>query len=211
MNSIRSAGNDMGSMDEQKSDPPGKLKLADSLRTLLIDKVFNSITTAEIAKTAKTNEALIYRYFGDKRGLLHHVLGEYMKESQAKILADLKSIDDPVEKLRKLVWDSFDNYNANRVFAKILLIEVRNYPGYFESDTYQSVKNYGRLIRELIEEGQESGQIRDDIPAKVIRNAVIGTIEHLALPSVIFGRQFSPNKLTDSLFQIIFEGISAKK
>ena len=194
----------------KKTDPAGKLKLADALRTLLIDKVFNSITTAEIAQTAKTNEALIYRYFGDKRGLLHFVMGEYMQESLARMDADLQDLDDPLEKLRKLVWNSFDYYNANRVFAKILLIEVRNYPGYFESDTYQLVKRYVQLVTELIEEGQEGGQIRFDIPAKVIRNALMGVIEHLALPGVLFGRQFSPNKLTDSVFQIVFEGILMK-
>ncbi|MEK6196201.1 MAG: TetR/AcrR family transcriptional regulator, partial [Deltaproteobacteria bacterium] len=54
--------------------PPARLKLAAAMRRLLRTKDFNSITTAEISRTAKANEALIYRYFKDKRGLLHHVL-----------------------------------------------------------------------------------------------------------------------------------------
>ena len=51
--------------------PPGGIKIAMALRDLLENKDFNSITTAEIAQASGVNEALIYRYFGSKRDLLH--------------------------------------------------------------------------------------------------------------------------------------------
>ena len=62
------------------SDPPGKVKIAEALRTLLREKDFNSITTADISRTSGVNEALIYRYYQDKRGLLHAVLAEYLED-----------------------------------------------------------------------------------------------------------------------------------
>ena len=57
---------------KEHSDPPGKIKIADALKTLLKEKDFNSITTAEIAATSGVNEALIYRYYKDKRGLVNN-------------------------------------------------------------------------------------------------------------------------------------------
>ena len=43
--------------------PPGRIKIAQSLKSLLVEKEFSAITTAEIAKNAGVTEALIYKYF----------------------------------------------------------------------------------------------------------------------------------------------------
>ena len=51
--------------------PPGRVKIVQALVGLLVRKDFNAITTAEIAKTAGVTEALIYKYFKDKRDLLY--------------------------------------------------------------------------------------------------------------------------------------------
>lgn len=196
--------------EKEKTIPKSKYRLIKAMKTLLVDKTFHAITTAELARTANANEALIYRYFGDKRGLLHYVLAEYMQEVNEAIDNELDKITDPLEKLRRFVWLSLDAYNSNRVFAKILLIEVRNYPGYFESDTYQLIRRYAQTLLGLIEEAQKNGVVRSDIPAKVIRNAILGMAEHLCLPGVLFGKPFSANTITDNLFSMVIDGILEK-
>ena len=50
-----------------KKFPPGRVKIADALRTLLEQKEFNAITTAEISRQAGVTEALIYKYFKESR------------------------------------------------------------------------------------------------------------------------------------------------
>jgi hypothetical protein len=62
---------------KQLSIPPGHLKISKAMISLLKKKNFDVITWAEIANTAGVNEALIYKYFKDKRNLLHYVLREY--------------------------------------------------------------------------------------------------------------------------------------
>ena len=59
---------------DRKPAPPGQIKIIQALNLLLEEKEFGAITTAEIAKTAGVTEALIYKYFKDKRDLLHQVL-----------------------------------------------------------------------------------------------------------------------------------------
>jgi AcrR family transcriptional regulator len=115
------------------SDPPGKIKIAEALKLLLREKDFNSITTADISRTSGVNEALIYRYYKDKRGLLHDVLAEYLEDYVEKMAFEMKGIKGATNKLRKLIWATIYLYHQDRVFAKILLLEVRNFRGYFES------------------------------------------------------------------------------
>jgi AcrR family transcriptional regulator len=203
--------NDIHPMDSKKaSSPPGRLKIADALRELLRDKDFNSITTAEISKTAGVNEALIYRYFKDKRGLLHEVLAEYWDEFTTKIHNDLKGIKGALNKLRKLMWGHIDVYDRDRVIAKILLLEVRSFPGYFESETYEVVRGYARLLLSIIVEGIENGEIRDDIAPERIRDLILGGIEHFCMASVIFKRDMDTETLADNLCELILDGITRK-
>jgi len=193
-----------------QSDPPGKVKIAEALKTLLREKDFNSITTADIARTSGVNEALIYRYFKDKRGLLHDVLAKYFEDYIEKMEFDRRGIKGAANKLRQLIWDTIYLYQKDRVFAKILLLEVRNFSGYFESETYQIVRHYGKALLNLIKEGVASGEFRGDISPSHIRQIILGCIEHLCLPAVIFHYDISPDKLTADICDVLFEGIVKK-
>ena len=193
-----------------QSDPPGKIKIAEALKSLLREKDFNAITTADISRTSGVNEALIYRYYKDKRGLLHAVLAKYLEDYVVKMESDRKGIKGAANKIRKLIYDTIYLHQSDRVFAKILLLEVRNFSGYWESETYQIVRHYGKSLLDLIREGIDNGEFRDDISPSHIRQIILGAIEHLCLPAVIFQYDISPDKLTDTICDVIFEGIAKK-
>ena len=191
--------------------PPGRIKIAQALKTLLEVKEFSAITTAEIAKNAGVTEALIYKYFKDKRDLLHQILTEYLEQYRAQIKLDLKGIKGTLNKLRKLIWSHINVYAINRVFAKILLIEVRNYPDYYKSETYERVKEYSDIVLRIIEEGIRNKEIRDDLPPKLLRHGILGSIEQVCLSGIIFGREIDPDILTDQICELIFKGIKRRK
>jgi len=187
---------------------PGYIKIVGALKLLLKEKEFNAITWAEIARTAGVNEALIYKYFHDKRNLLYKVLRQFLEKYAALAEEELKVTSGALNKLRKAIWAQFNAYSEDRIFAKILILEVRNYPDYFKSETYELVKHWANSILEIIEEGVRNGEIRSDISSRHLRQMILGGIEHLCLPEIIFGREFSPDTLTEELCEFIFHGIT---
>ncbi|MDQ7782875.1 MAG: TetR/AcrR family transcriptional regulator [Desulfomonilaceae bacterium] len=194
-----------------QSRPPGRTKIVEALKSLLGEKEFTAITTADIAQTAGVTEALIYKYFSDKRDLLHQLLAEYLDYFVTRAELDVKGIKGAVHKLRRLIWSHINMYAGNRVFARILLLEVRNYREYFNSDAYQMVKRYSSFLESIVEEGIAEGVIRDDIPIPVIRQLIIGGIEHICLPAVIFNRDIDPDAPADQLCDLILDGISTRQ
>jgi AcrR family transcriptional regulator len=187
--------------------PPGRIKIVESLKTLLEEKEFGAITTAEIAKNAGVTDALIYKYFKDKRDLLHQILSDYLEQYRAQITHDLRGINGVFNKLRKLIWSHINVYATNRVFAKVLLIEVRNYPDYYKSETYERVKEYSDIVLKIIEEGIQNKEIRDDISPKLMRYGILGSIEQVCLTGITFGRKIDPDGLTEQLCEFFFKGI----
>jgi len=187
--------------------PPGRIKISQALKSLLEEKEFSAITTAEIAKNAGVTEALIYKYFKDKRDLLHQILTEYLEQYRTQLGQDLRGIKGTYNKLRKLIWSHINVYATNRVFAKILLIEVRNYPDYYKSETYLRVKEYSNIVLQIIEGGIRDKEIRDDVPARLIRHSILGSIEQVCLSGITFGKEINPDDLTEQICEIIFKGI----
>ena len=203
--------NDSAKKEKIKSLPPGRIKITQALKLLLEKKEFSAVTTAEIAKQAGVTEALIYKYFKDKRDLLHQVLREYLEQYQIQVENDLKGIKGALNRLRKLIWSHINVYATNRVFAKILLLEVRNYPDYYKSETYELVKIYSDTVLRIIEEGIRNKEIREDLEPKLIRLGIIGSIEQVCLSGVVFGREISPDDITENLCEFIFQGIERNK
>ncbi len=187
--------------------PPGRIRIADSLRLLLEKKDFGSITTAEIARTAGVTEALIYKYFKDKRDLLYQVLREYLEHYDARFELDVKGIKGALNKLRKVIWSHLNVYATDRVFAKILLVEVRSFPDYYNSEPYMLVKKYSNTLKSIIEEGVSNGEIRDDVSPSIIRQIILGALENICLTAVAFDRVMSPDELSESLCELLFSGI----
>jgi len=179
----------------------------EALRILLEQKEFASITIAEIAQTAGVTEGLIYKYFKDKRDLLHVVLSDYVEFFLSGMEQELHGIEGALNKLRTVIRTHLTMYAHNRVFSRILLLEVRNHPDYFVSDAYKTVKRYTGLLMGIIEEGTTDGSIRRDVPVEAIRQVILGAIEHTCLPGVIFQRPLNPREASEQICALVFNGI----
>jgi AcrR family transcriptional regulator len=203
-----SPGRPQGGLDLRGVDlPPGGIKIMYALHHLLEKKSFDAISTAEISRESGVNEALIYRYFGDKRGLLHRILEEYTREHLNEIRRAVEGVDGALNKLRNLMKGNIAFHKRNCVFSRILLLEVRNYPGYFESDAYKLVKDYAGLIDEIVAEGVKNKEIREDVSFACVKDLIVGSIEHACLRSVVFDWEFDVEVLARNLSDAVIGGL----
>jgi len=63
----------------------------------------------------------------------------------------------------------------------------------------------------VIEEGIKSGEIRNDIPAKFMRQVLLGGLEYICLREVIFDKEINPDELAENLCKLLFSGIAQAK
>jgi len=193
---------------KQLSIPPGHLKISKAMISLLKKKNFDVITWAEIANTAGVNEALIYKYFKDKRNLLHYVLQEYNSDFVKILRKDLDHTKGTFNKIKTFISSTLNYYQETPVFAKILIIEIRNFPAFFTGETYELIREYADILLDILEEGIKRGEIRSDISPRHIRQIIIGAIEHLCLPKIIFGTKIKTKEYTEEICQLVFDGIA---
>lgn len=191
------------------TNPPGRTKIIEALTHLMWTKDFHSVTTAEIAEKAGVTEGLIYKYFKSKKDLLYQVLNDLFAQFNKTILKRIGSKASALEKLEIIISSSIEYYAANRVFARILLLEVRNSQDYFNSEAYVTAKAYARNILEIIHEGIAKEEIKSDIDPLILRKIILGAIEHACLGEIIFSRALDAKAMAQSISTIIFKGVKA--
>ena len=190
-----------------RTPPPGRQKIEKALRSLLENKEFSAITTAEIAKTAGVTEALIYKYFKDKRDLLYQVLARDLEHHLEQAQLHLKGISGARNKIRKLIWFYLNSYAEERVFGQMLMLEVLSFHDFYQSPPFQVLKKFAILELGILKEGIEAGEIRNDLPPALIRQVIRGSIENTCLAWVKISQKISPDELTENLCQLLFKGI----
>jgi len=192
-----------------KTNPPGRIKIMTSFSLLMAQKDFHSITTAEIAKNAGVTEGLIYKYFKEKKDLLYHVLNEHFLNLQVKIDQKLTQEQTCIEQLEIIIFSSIESYADNRIFSKILLLEVRNSLDFFDSCAYEMIRKYSRTILEIIEKGIKNGELKRDMNPYILRKVILGAIEHACLGEIIFGKDLDIESVSTGIATIVFDGAKA--
>ena len=192
---------------KQKTNPPGRIKIMKSFTQLMEKKDFHSITTAEIAGKAGVTEGLIYKYFKDKKDLLYQVLGEEFKVFLSRIRSRVAREPSCEDQLKVFITTSLEVYTQNRVFSRILMLEVRNSPVYFESMAYEMVKEYAATILDILQRGIENKEFKPDTDPYLLRKIILGAIEHACLKEVIFNGDIDNQKVALGISQIILNGV----
>jgi AcrR family transcriptional regulator len=192
---------------QKKGFPPGRIKIMKALSELMKKKDFHSITTSGIAAEAGVTEGLIYKYFKDKKDLLYQVLKQHFEAFQEKIEETTQGESSSLDKLSLVIRCSIESYAANRVFARILLLEVRSSPDYFKCAAYEMVKRYAKTILEIIRQGQVNGEISQDVDPHAFRQVILGSIEHACLKEVIFGSEIDTDRVSERISRILFKGV----
>jgi len=93
--------------------------------------------TEEIATAARTNKAMLYYYFGNKRGLHRAVLENLLRQFRLKVLAPAQETASPAEKFFGYVGAYFD-----------FLATYPNYPHLVQREAMGASRNFDWMVRE---------------------------------------------------------------
>ena len=174
-------------------------------------KGYFETTIAEIAREAGVAEGTIYEYFANKKDLLYAVPEKKSVEYSEFVLNHLQGIKGALNKIRKIIWCHLYFFRTNPNFTKIMTLEIRIDPDYYESKTYENLKLYSDLVLNIVRDGIENGEIATHINPHIVRDMIMGTIEHVSIPSLIFGRDIPLENLVEDISYAVFSGLSPRE
>lgn len=179
----------------------------------IIDELgIQGLSTREIAKRQGISEGTLFRHFKSKNDIILDVL-EYFSKYDADIFQSVKLKEfKPKEAIRFLV-DSYITYYENypAIISLTQIYGVFLSEPDFAAKTKSILSSRKNFLKEVIEEGQQVGEIKGDVESGIIADIIIGTISSLCMTWRLSNRGFALRKKTLAALTVILDGLNDSK
>ena len=174
------------------------------------EKGFEDTTIAAISKAAKISEPTLYEYFASKEDVLFAIPNLYTRRELERIADIVHYVHSPIEKIRTIIQAYLEFYENNRLYTSVALLTLKGNRKFMKSPAYAVIKESTRHIVEVFTEGVNAGIFREDIDAYLVRNMVMGFIEHLTIQWLLVGRPEKISDYRDKIFDMVIRAIEKR-
>ena len=172
---------------------------------------FQNSSISEIAQRANVAEGTIYQYFKNKDDLFFSIPVEKTKEFCEELDLHLQGITGAFNKIRKFIWYYLHFFKMNPEYGRILMLEMRVSRSFVKTDTYKFLRTSTSRILEVIREGQDEGTIRKDVNIYILRQLVLGVLEHIVTRWLLKGEKYNLMQHYDQVNELVFYGMSCSR
>lgn len=158
---------------------------------LIEQQGYDTITMEQIAAEADIAKGTLYNYFPVKEAILSAYIQQTFKERHAARVEQLRNLPDTRSRMQHLFNDLIVGIQSKKdIFLIYLMYQLQH--GTLEPDAEQA-SGLGLLVREMIELGQQGGEIRADVPfpilADLLEYTLIEVIKQFYLDPISFEAQ----------------------
>jgi len=168
---------------------------------------FQNSSISEIAKRADVADGTIYQYFKNKEDLFFAIPAEKTREFCEELELHLQGITGSFNKMRKFVWYYLYFFQQNREYARTLMLEMRVSKSFMKSGTYSSLREFTGKALDIIKEGQEEGVIRTDVNIYLMRELLLGLLEHMVTRWLLKGENYDLMQYYGEASELVINGI----
>src|SRR4029450_13576493 len=165
----------------EKSKPDKYQKIIQAATKVFASQGFYNSKVADIAREADVADGTIYLYFKNKDDILISIFENSMDTFIGALEKTLKSLKDPIEKLHCFIRLHLELVENNQDVAQVLQIELRQPSKFMKEYAATKFRDYLEIIAEVLEEGQRLGLFKKEISPGIVKRAIFGAVDEMAL------------------------------
>ncbi len=196
---------------EKKRNLQKEMNILEAALRVFGEKGFEATTISAICKAANISDATLYEYFDSKEEVLFSIPEVYTRRELERMREISGYIHSPSEKLRVIIQGYLEFYERNRMYTSVALLTLKGSRNFLKAPAYAVVREASRSIVETYEEGVAKGIFREDIDGHLVRNLVLGFIEHLTVQWLLVGRPESICGYRDIMFDMVMRAIEKRE
>ena len=168
---------------------------------------FENVTAKDIAQAAGVAEGTLFLHFENKQGLVNNVVIDFYERLQTSSDAIMEQEADSFEKMRSLIKNQLKMMEEDWQLGRIIFGRHGRYVNNdFAAQFYQLNRNYARLYLVLLDDLKRNGRVRSTTPSQLIRDTLLGSMEHFAISNFSRQREYNLDSFVDQLFDLVFFG-----
>lgn len=195
----------------EKRNPLREARILESALKVIGEKGFDATTISDICREAKVSESTLYEYFKSKEEVLFSIPEMYSKRILEGKRIILPYCDGARAKLKAFIQVALEVYESNPNYASVVLLTLKGNRSFLKTPAYELIRKGYRILIDILHEGIDEGSFRNEIDVYLVRNMVLGFIEHLTIQWLLLGRPKNLAEQKDMVFDIVLKAIEKKK
>lgn len=184
--------------------------ILEAAREVFCANGYEATTVGAIAARVGVVEGTIYKHFDSKRELLLSVLERWYGELVDDYARDLAGVTGARAQLRLLIWRHLRALQESPRLCRLIFTEIRSGRDYRGSRLYQLNRRYTELLTDALRRGVAAGELRDDLPAALLRDLILGGIEHHAWGYLWGDGSLDIDATAERIDALLWDGIGAR-
>lgn len=193
-----------------KDETSTKEMILDSAERLFSSSGFSETKISDISSTVGVSDSTVYEHFENKEDILFAIPSEKTQELIEINLQNLRGLVGVEIKLRKLIWNYLDFLVNNKNYATLLLFELRRSRDFYETENHKLIREFTKIYRQVIIEGQEEGKFRPEISPSLVLNLIFGTVDLILITWIIEENPPDPLDLFEDLFSLLIYALKTR-
>ncbi|MCU0588187.1 MAG: TetR family transcriptional regulator [Syntrophobacteraceae bacterium] len=187
--------------------PEKHQRILDAAVKVFASKGFFQAKVSEIAREAQVADGTVYLYFKSKDDLLISIFEVKMRKAIARFREAALQEEGALPRLRRLIRMHLGELQSDPHLAAVFQVELRQSQRFMREYAKSELKEYLDLIGEIIQEGQNEGTLRSDIPVGLAKRLIFGTIDEVVSTWVMSGMKQDMDSLVSPLLDLFLNGI----
>jgi AcrR family transcriptional regulator len=177
-------------------------------RQVFSEHGYQGATTALIAQVAGVSEATVFTYFAGKRELCIQVITDWYDEISSALERDVPDLPDLHAQVRHVVHAHLVTLLAEGSgLCALVLSEGRSAEPELAKVIADCKRRYTAPLMHALSQGQRQGLVRDDMPLRLLRDLVYGSMEHVLWDAITTARRPRIDTTAQQLTALIWRAL----
>jgi AcrR family transcriptional regulator len=179
-------------------------------REVFAEKGYERATTTEIAQRLGVSEATVFTYFHGKRALCVAVISDWYDEIIA-MMQDGLPREQPIRaQLHYLVQTHLRLFLVQGTGLCALVLSEGRSKGQELGESFLPLqRRYTAPLMDLLARGQATGEVRRDVPLRLLRSMVLGPMEHILWEAVAQDKPTDIDAVSADLVALLWSALQA--
>ncbi len=181
------------------------MKIAKIAAELFGTKGYLETSLDDIAAEARVTKGGVYHYFRSKAEILYFICSTYVDLDLENLEESLATLEDPVEKIRFIIFRHIKHYATHEYGAKTLLNEAYCLPSKYYKQVKERERQYLQIVTRVLFEYLGPGTQKDLVTALAF--SLFGMMNWIYSwydPR----KSLKPEELSSLVFQVFTKGVN---
>ncbi len=190
-----------------KKNKPKYRQIIDAAVIVIAENGYHQAQVSKIAKQAGVADGTIYLYFKNKEDILISVFEEKMSLFVDNLQDIIKESTSASEMLYRMIEGHFKVLSEDHHLAIVTQLELRQSNKDLRLKINSILKEYLKLLDEILKMGIEAGEFMKDIDMRLVRQVIFGTIDEVSTTWVMKEQKYDLVTMAPRVHQILLKGI----